>query len=376
MISGTLPNLRCGVGDYTHWLSLALRQRNIKLTVITSQDSLVKCIDGIDVQPIIKDWGFPAIPALIRSIKKSKADMVHIQYPTQAYKYKLMINFFPIFFKLCHRIPIVVTVHDAKRAHFINKMRLIPFIFFIDKIVVTAYEEKKFLTIFFPWAKSKFEVVNIGSNFESCKLAQEEKISARLHLGVGENEILIVHFGFLFQKKKIDMIFYALKRLVKEGYGVKLIVIGDFHPARNRYHAKLNRLIGRLNLNQYVAWAGYCSREEVSRYLCSSDICVQIYSDGVSFRRGSFLAALNHGLPIITTVHKTLPGELRDRHHLLAIPLGDIDKLVGSIKELIESPDLRNRLAVNARRFSERFSWDKIADKHIELYQGCTRKNR
>ncbi len=56
MVSGTFPNMRCGVGDYTYWLSLELKKLGIKLDIITSKDSQVIRDENLRIDPIIKKW--------------------------------------------------------------------------------------------------------------------------------------------------------------------------------------------------------------------------------------------------------------------------------------------------------------------------------
>ena len=68
IISGALPDLRCGVGDYTYWLCSELKKHNIELNIVTSQDPSVKGIEGIEVSPIIKKWSFSKLVLLLRFI--------------------------------------------------------------------------------------------------------------------------------------------------------------------------------------------------------------------------------------------------------------------------------------------------------------------
>jgi glycosyltransferase involved in cell wall biosynthesis len=95
---------------------------------------------------------------------------------------------------------------------------------------------------------------------------------------------------------------------------------------------------------------------------------VQLYSDGVSYRRGSFLAALCHGLPIVTTGNKKLPDGLRDQENILIVPRKDVKQLAEGIKKIIVSQQLRAKLGVNAKELSKRFSYEDVAKKHFELY--------
>ena len=369
MVSGTFPNMRCGVGDYTYWLSLELKRLGIELDIITSHDSRVIKDENFDVAPIIKKWNFSNIPLLLRSIKAKKPDLVHLQYPTQAYKDRVAINIFPIIFTLAvSRIPLIVTIHDVKTANLLNKLRMITFLLCARKIILTAEEERRYLLKIFPNLSSKLEVIHIGANIKTFPFSQAERGRIRSGLGVKEEEILITHFGYILKKKRLEMIFYALRRLLDEGYKIRLAMISAFDPERNSYHARLKGITDRLNLEREIIWTGYCDQEKVSEYLSSSDISLQVYQDGVSFRRGSFMTPLAHGLPIVTTRVEGLPDGLKDHHNIIAVPVGDIKGLADGMKELIASAELRKRIGENAKIFSQRFSWRDIAQRHVELY--------
>lgn len=375
IISGTFPNLRCGVGDYTYWLCSGLVKHNIEINIITSQNKNVKTLKEAKVYPLIKKWNFPSTIYLIRSLKKISPDLVHIQYPTQSYKDKSMINFFPLFFKLIFLgTPLILTIHDIKTAHPLNKLRLIPFFIFADKLIVTTEEEKDYLIKRMPFLNSKLKTIPLGSNIRTHEITEDEKQRIRLNFGIKKDDILISHFGYILPKKNLETLLYTLRRLLDTGYRIKLMMISDFSPDKNEYHGRLKKTADKLNLNQDIIWTGYCDQEIVSHYLYSSDINVQIYADGVSYRRTSFLAALCHGLPTVTTVTGELPGGLKDHYNVLAIPPQNIEGLVGALKELIMSNDLRKKLADNTKNLAERFSWENIAKEHFELYCSLLQK--
>ncbi|PIU42086.1 MAG: hypothetical protein COS99_02070 [Candidatus Omnitrophica bacterium CG07_land_8_20_14_0_80_42_15] len=370
MISGTLPDLPCGVGDYTYLLCSELkRQNNHELIILTTKAPNIKAIEGVGIRQIVNEWKFSSAKVLLEELKKENPDLIHIQYPTQAYKAGLMINFLPMLIKRALKgVPIVATVHDAKTAHPFNKLRLIPFIFFADKIILTVTEEKEYLVKRFPSLWSKFEVIHLGSNIKVYELSNNDRRNERLGLGVRDEEILISHFGYMLQKKKIEIIFHALKRLIGKGLKVKLILISSFNPERDKYHAKLKDLVNKLNLNDYIIWTGYRAERDVSKDISSSDIGVQIYPDGVSFRRTSFIAPLMHGLPLITTKSGKLPEGLKDRENVLTFYPDDINGLASAMTELIEFPDLRERLKKNTKALLKQFSWENVAKEHLALY--------
>lgn len=375
IISGTFPQLKCGVGDYTYWLCSELKKYDVKLNVITSQNPQLVSLNGICITPLLERWSFCGLPVLLSFLKKNIADIVHLQYPTQSYKNKAMINIFPVFLKMMlPKTLFIVTLHDMATAHILNKLRILPFLFFADAIIVTACEEKEYLIKRFPFLEPKIKIIFIASSIKPHSVSTEEKEKIREEIGVGEEEILLSHFGYILPKKGLEVLLEALKRLKQDGYRAKLIFVSDFFPQKDSYHRRLKNLAKKLGLSDSIIWAGYCTEQQVSRYLSSADIGIQAYPDGVSFRRSSFLAALAHGLAIVTTIDKKLPQGLKDHENILAVPAKNTDKFVGAIKELIDSRQLRVRLAGNAKLFSQAFSWENVAKEHFELYKSLLKK--
>jgi glycosyltransferase involved in cell wall biosynthesis len=112
--------------------------------------------------------------------------------------------------------------------------------------------------------------------------------------------------------------------------------------------------------------------EQVSASLLATDICVLPYRDGVSFRRGSFVAALAHGLPIITTTPATHLPELIHGDNVYLVPPAEPGALAEAVTVLRENPALRQRIAAGASRLAQHFRWDTIAQATAELFANTT----
>ncbi|MDD4182349.1 MAG: glycosyltransferase family 4 protein [Candidatus Omnitrophica bacterium] len=381
MISGTFPELHCGIGDYTYRLCAELKKHDAVVSVVTSQSPQIKSLEGVKLIQVLKNWDLLSLPTLLNFFRNNFTDIIHIQYPTQSYKDKAMINILPVFLKAFFpNTFLIVTIHDIKTAHIFNKIRAIPFLIFADKIILTVAEEKDYLVKRFPFLRDKLEIISIGSNINPVELSSEERGKIREKLGVKADEILLSHFGYILPKKELELLIYSVKHLHEKGQKIKLIFISDFCPKANKYHRRLESMSHKFNLEKLIIWTGYCRQEEVSKYLLSSDIGIQLYPDGVSYRRTSFLTAIGHGLPVITTVNTRLPEGLIDRGNILAVVPRDAGKLADAIEELILSKALRKDLSVKAKEFSGHFSYESIAEEHFSLYQSLIKseepKNR
>ncbi len=85
------------------------------------------------------------------------------------------------------------------------------------------------------------------------------------------------------------------------------------------------------------------------------------YHDGASLRRGTLMAGLAHGRPLITT-HPTHPlPELRHGENVWLVPPADAAALGEAIRQLGGDASLRAQLGTAAQLLAEQFTWDKIA---------------
>jgi glycosyltransferase involved in cell wall biosynthesis len=207
-------------------------------------------------------------------------------------------------------------------------------------------------------------------------------------LGIGADETLLAFFGLISLTKGLDTLLDALARLPAR---FRLIVIGGaaMAPADRAYADAIRQQIVRLGLEQRVTITGHCVEADVSAHLLAADIAALPFADGASFRRGSLLAALAHGLAVVTTWPTTddrrpttddrassafVHRSFADGENVLLVPPGDASALVAAIERLGRDSGLRERLAVGGRRLAAQFGWDLIAAQHEQLYARLIRR--
>jgi len=123
-----------------------------------------------------------------------------------------------------------------------------------------------------------------------------------------------------------------------------------------------------LGVADKVIWTGYTAPAEVSANLLAADIGVLPYRDGASFRRGSFMALLTHGLPIVTTVPRVPIPELIDGENIWLVSPASPPALAEAIAALAADEARRRRLGAGARALARRFDWTGIARDTLALF--------
>ena len=81
------------------------------------------------------------------------------------------------------------------------------------------------------------------------------------------------------------------------------------------------------------------------------------------------MAALAHGLPIISTRPRVAMPELRHGENILLVPPDAPVALAEAIAGLADDAELQRRLGEGAARLAQSFTWEKIAEKTEALYE-------
>ncbi len=230
---------------------------------------------------------------------------------------------------------------------------------------------------------AKLHLIPIGSNIIPGLPDDYDRGSWRARYDIDAGDILLSYFGLLNSSKGVETLLAALGGLLESIPRTKLLMVGASIGASDltnvAYEQRILELIEDRGLQDVVRFTGYLPPSEVSASLAASDICVLPFRDGASFRRGSLMAALAHGLPIVTTdfpdgsgtrtedAFSRLPRLVHRESCLLVAP-ADEKALVGAIMELADSPQLRKKLSEGALGLARSFAWERIARETVEMY--------
>ena len=317
MITGSYPPDVCGVGDYTKKLFETLEN---KVDVFYSND-----------------WKLKKFFSLKRKIFQKKYEIYHFQYPTMGYMWILL----PQIFCLIYGKKIILTLHEYSNRTL--KAKLATTLFFFSKvyIIFTTSEEREYAIKFFPNLKKRSEVINIASNI----LFLQEKEYKNYNFG---------YFGLLMPNKGIEeyIEFLGKYQLFEKSY-----IMGKMVKGFESYFNELSNKCKNKNIEFKIDHDEY----EVANVLSETKVMVLLYPDGVSFRRGSFLASIGNSCEIITKKGRVLDHKIDS----ISYDITDIDK-----KKILEILDGRKKKNIEKLReeILKELSWEKVMEKHIEVY--------
>ncbi len=380
-ITGEFPPMQGGVGDCTNEIAQGLAARGADVCVFTSTQAGTHHESRITVLPVIEHWDWSCLGAITRAAREFAPQIIHIQYQTGAFGMHPAIDFLPRYLhrQQAIRARVVTTFHDLRVPYLFPKAGRVrewvtrELARSSDATIATNDEDySRLLTL----NLNLLTLIPIGSNIPTTSPLNYQRDSWRRQFGVAENETLLCYFGFLNESKGGETLVRALAQIPDAKLWMIGGQVGASDPTNAAYLAKVKTLIAEFGLTDRVRWTDYTPPEIVTANFLASDICVLPYRDGASYRRGTLMAALAHGMTIVTTtprgiraIHESPLPALRDGENCLLVPPDDPTALASAIQRAAASPELRARIGAGARQLAQYFTWDKIAKQHLELYQ-------
>jgi len=189
-------------------------------------------------------------------------------------------------------------------------------------------------------------------------------------------------------------------RAARERIGVtgKLVValFGTGHPSRAIDHAQgaiaalanrrgadsicvLNLGLGapplQVPTGVVVHTPGRIEARELSLQLRASDIVLLPFVDGISTRRTTLMAALAHGLPVVSVRGTDTDSVLVTHPDAISLtPVGELAAYARAVVELVEDQSQLRAVGLAGRRlYEERFDWPVLADQVKAAMQPAAR---
>lgn len=374
IVTGEYPPHQGGVGDFSHALALALIDLGHAVHVITHPQA--RSDSAIKVHPLIGSWNFWSLYQVRQIAQSIPLDIVNIQYQAAAYHLGLPIHFLPSVIGL----PSVVTFHDLRVPYLFPKAaglrrRAVNYLAESATGVIVTNANDHF-QLERAQLLRKVADIPIGSNirpFATHSGVRNLEYGQRWRLT--ESDTVIGYFGFLNISKGGKTLLQALAQLS----GYKLLLIGGRTGSSDvtnaAYADEIDSLAADLGVTSQIIRTGYLAPDDTTRAFLACDLMAMPYSDGVSVRRGSFMACLAHGLPTVTTAPEYVFPGLKDRHNVYLVSPDDPTALAQAINALATNAPLKARLALGAVQLSAEFTWAKIAKRTSDFFQAVLTGN-
>lgn len=281
--------------------------------------------------------------------------------------------------KSLHGAKVVYEVHDLEASH-PSKASRWPRTFWrrflpaLDRWALLRSDYLVSLTeTFRNWAVRKGirrmdEIRVIPDAYDPSVQARVGKDEARRELGLPLDAYVVGYTGLTFAYRRLDLLVQAFAALSRELVNPYLALVGG----RPDEVAELRALAEGLGISAaHVVTPGQVSQRRAALYLSASDALV--IPDTVTGLTASPLKLFEYmaaGKPIVC---KEMPAlrEILHNEAALYFPPGDTQALSGALGQLAREPELARRIATEAFRLSEKYTYAARAEKIRLVVLGC-----
>jgi len=204
--------------------------------------------------------------------------------------------------------------------------------------------------------------VMVVPNGVHLEMYQKEFPSARLELGLTDDEEVITFVGGLRKVKGVDNLVKALKIIKEERPRARLMIAGD-----GEERDMLESLAIQLDLKDDVRFVGKIQNGQVPVILGASDLlALPSLSEGLPL---VVLEALAAGLPVVSSKVGGLPDVITDGENGFLTEPGNPQDLAEKVIALLNDTDLRKEMSMSNREKAKDYGWERITDRMEAIYQ-------
>jgi glycosyltransferase involved in cell wall biosynthesis len=362
IIVPTLPPQLDGIGDYTAALAAQLAPR-ADVTLLTGDAFETTPIDGVRIVPAFRPMMPVSAARLAACVRADPPDWLLLQYNPFSYGRRGLNLHLPRALRTLRR-----TLPRTRLAVMAHEV----FVPIIDvKFAVMATWQRAQLGqlgraadgLFFsiqPWVRQfarwfpgkPILHLPVGSNIPRVAVSRQE---ARAELGFTDEDFVVGLFGTAHVSRMLPLINDTLRALTRAGHRVTLLYVGP------------NADIVRAHVSAVpVLTEGVLPGAAVSRRFAAMDMYLAPFLDGVSTRRTSLMAALQHGVATVGSRGVWSDPLLlqEDENALLLADVKDESAFRQQALRLAGDAALRARLGTGAAQlFAREFAWESIADR-------------
>lgn len=237
-----------------------------------------------------------------------------------------------------------------------------------DMIIANTDIEAKELINSYDADPARVEVVNPGVDLDLFRPRPQSE--ARARLGVPADAHLLVFVGRIQALKAPDILLRAAAALLERDPALRtrliVAVVGGPSGSGLEHPEALAQLADSLGVADVVRFVPPVGRESlVDWYAAASLVCVPSYNESFGLVAVEAQAV---GTPVIAAAVGGLPTVVRDGHSGILIGGHDPRDYARAIERIITAPDLRATLSAGALAQASAFSWDRTAERTLEVY--------
>ena len=181
------------------------------------------------------------------------------------------------------------------------------------------------------------------------------------HIDISRVPHRIISVAHLKKVKGLDYLIKAMPAVLKDFPDAEFVLVGDGPERKN-----LENLAHSLGLGGRVKFKGALPHSQVAQELAKAEVFVlPSLAEGFGI---AVVEAMAAGLPVIASRVGGITDIIQHNHNGLLIEPESPQAIADAVIKLFTNPGLAQTLTQNARRNTNRYSWQNISEKINQLY--------
>lgn len=284
--------------------------------------------------------------------KRRLCTIVKQNYTCSHAHFLLIDGYFSYYLYKKYKIPYVLTVRDE--TYIFNK-------FVLGAIARKVLENAAFVLTTNSVNKSKLEKFTskdirvITHGVENDNLYLNTNVNKKVHI----TTVCKLNAG-----KRVDVLLNALKSIENVDYILNIIGNGPEYDY-------LNSISKGIKCN----FLGELKHKEVIEYLKKSDIFI-LPSEAESFGR-VYIEALASSNAVVAVEDTGIYGLFENNKEVVYMKKNSVDSLRGILNSLLNDKGKIRELKLNGyRRVEKNYTWEKVSDTYLEIYESIDKSNK
>lgn len=362
LVSGALPPMKCGIGDYTEKLAESLSgQTDMTVAVLTARFAGHGSTQrGFATLALAEGWRWSEARSLLAAVRGWQPDIVHMQFPSQGYGRQRLPWVLPLWLHLngfrCAQTWHEYVVQTLHLPEIKNSLLYLPNAITPGALIVVRPEFAERMAGWYHHlllARKRLYFVPNAPAIPVVQLTDAERRSAQREFAP-PGKSLVVYFGFALPAKGIEQLFQ-----IADPAQHQLMLICELRPD-DPYHA---RLLGEAHSTRWagrVLVTGFLPAAEVARRLAVAEAVVLPFRDGGGPWNTSLEGAAQQGTFVLTTS--------REQHGF-----DEVRNLYRAHPDDLEEMRLALHTYGGRRRPAQPADpWSSIAAAHVRVYRDLT----
>ncbi len=237
-----------------------------------------------------------------------------------------------------------------------------------DMLVANTDLEAKQLINLYDADPSRVEVVHPGVDLGVFR--PQDKARARTELGLPLDASVLLFAGRIQPLKAPDVLLRAVAELVAQTPALRsrlvVPVVGGPSGTGLEHPESLAQLATELGLDDVVRFVPPVAQEDLARW-CAAATLVAVPSYNESFGLVAAEAQAT-GTPVVAAAVGGLTTVVRDGRSGLLVDGHDPRSWADALRRVVEDDTLRVRLEAGALEQARQFSWERTAERTLEVY--------